>query len=54
MSDIKKRLAAAKARLRGRHPDKDKTEVSVMVSSFQGLTSEQIRKNFEKATSQQS
>lgn len=53
MSNIKKRLADAKARLRGRHPDKDKTEISAMVSSFQGMTSEQIRKNFEKATADQ-
>ncbi|CDT61089.1 hypothetical protein VCR26J2_270053 [Vibrio coralliirubri] len=49
MVDIKKRIAAAKARMKSRHKDKDKEEVTMMVSSFKGLSPEEIRKNFEKA-----
>lgn len=49
MNDFKKRIAAAKDRMRNRHKDKDKAEVSMMVSSFQGLSPEQIRANFDKA-----
>ena len=52
MVDIKKRIAAAKARMVSRHKDKDKEEVSMMVSSFKGLSPEEIRKNFERAVAQ--
>ncbi|EPT8452276.1 hypothetical protein ACVS4I_003106 [Vibrio fluvialis] len=51
MNDFKKRIAAAKERMRNRHKDKDQAEISMMVSSFQGLSPEQIKENFDRAMS---
>lgn len=52
MINVKKRIEAAKARMVSRHKDKDKEEVSMMVSSFKGLSQDEIRRNFERAIAQ--
>lgn len=45
-----RRLQAAKERILSRYEDRDKVEADMMVESFKGKTSEQIKEDFEKAT----
>ena len=43
------RIAAAKERLMNRYPDCDEIEANLM-TAFKGLTKEQLRENYEKAS----
>ncbi|EGQ7798585.1 TPA: hypothetical protein N2930_001479 [Vibrio parahaemolyticus] len=52
MRDLEKRIQAAKERMRTRHDDKDKSEVKSILGSFNGLSPEQIRKNFLNVANQ--